>query len=128
MKRRNGEYIAPFAPYGYIKDPEDRHALVVDPEAAEVVKLIFSLFLGGMRKSAIVLYLNERGVLSPSEYKRSKGMVYKTQLANGGKAMWGTRVINNILTHPLYTGDLVQGRRRVKSYKIHDIEDVPQED
>lgn len=81
-----------------------------------------------MSKSAIVLYLNEHGVLSPSEYKRSKGMVYKTQLAKSGKAMWGTKMIDTVLTHPLYTGDMVQGRRRVKSYKIHDIEDVPQED
>ena len=127
-KRRNGEYIAPFAPHGYIKDPQNRHKLIVDPEAAEVVKHIFSMFLGGMSKSAIVLYLNEHGVLSPSEYKRSKGMVYKTQLANGGKAMWSTKMVDVVLTHPLYTGDLVQGRRRVKSYKIHDIEEVPQED
>ena len=127
-KRRNGEYIAPFAPHGYIKDPQDRHKLIVDPEAAEVVKHVFSMFLGGMSKNAIVLYLNEHGVLSPSEYKRSKGMVYKTQLANGGKAMWSTKMVDVVLTHPLYTGDLVQGRRRVKSYKIHDIEEVPQED
>ena len=37
-KRRNGEYIAPFAPHGYIKDPNDKHALLVDPDAAEVIK------------------------------------------------------------------------------------------
>ena len=42
--------------------------------------------------------------------------------------MWCERIINCILTHPIYTGDMVQGRRRVKSYKIHTIEDVPQED
>ena len=101
-KRRNGEYIAPFAPHGYIKDPQDRHKLIVDPEAAEVVKHVFSMFLGGMSKNAIVLYLNEHGVLSPSEYKRSKGMVYKTQLANGGKAMWSTKMVDVVLTHPLY--------------------------
>ena len=127
MKRRNGEYIAPFAPHGYIKDPKDKHKIIVDPEAAEVIKQIFSLFLGGMSKSAIVLYLNEHGVLSPSEYKRSKGMNYKTCLTVN-KAMWSQKIVDNVLTHPIYTGDLVQGRRRVKSYKIHDIEDVPQED
>jgi len=127
MKRRNGDYIAPFAPHGYIKDPKDKHKIIVDPEAAEVIQQIFSLFIGGMSKNAIVMYLNEHGVLSPSEYKRSKGMNYKTTLTVN-KAMWCERIINCILTHPIYTGDMVQGRRRVKSYKIHTIEDVPQED
>ena len=127
MKRRNGDYIAPFAPHGYIKDPKDKHKIIVDPQAAEVIQQIFSLFLGGMSKNAIVMYLNEHGVLSPSEYKRSKGMNYKTTLTVN-KAMWCERIINCILTHPIYTGDMVQGRRRVKSYKIHTIEDVPQED
>ena len=127
MKRRNGDYIAPFAPHGYIKDPKDKHKIIVDPEAAEVIQQIFSLFLGGMSKNAIVMYLNEHGVLSPSEYKRSKGMNYKTTLTVN-KAMWCERIIYCILTHPIYTGDMVQGRRRVKSYKIHTIEDVPQED
>ena len=47
MKRRNGEFIGSYAPYGYIKDPQDKHALLVDPEAAEVVKSIFSMFLSG---------------------------------------------------------------------------------
>jgi len=127
MKRRNGEYIAPFAPHGYIKDPKDKHALLVDPEAAEVIKQIFSMFLGGMSKSAIAIYLNDHGVLTPSAYKKSKGMVYKTQLASE-KPLWRTKNINDILTTRLYTGDLVQGRRRVKSYKIHTIEAVPEED
>ena len=45
MKRRNGEFIGSYAPYGYVKDPKDRHALLVDPETAEVVKSIFSMFL-----------------------------------------------------------------------------------
>ena len=126
-KRRNGEYIAPFAPHGYIKDPNDKHALLVDPDAAEVIKQIFTMFLGGMSISALAMYLNEHGVLSPSEYKRSKGMNYKTQLSDNN-AMWSTKVLHNILTHPIYTGDLVQGRRKVKSYKIHTIEDVPPED
>ena len=43
-KKRNGEFVGSYAPYGYIKDPNDKHALLVDHEAAEVVKQIFSLF------------------------------------------------------------------------------------
>ena len=44
-KRRNGQYIGAFAPYGYVKYPKDKHQLIIDPDAAEIVKLIFSLFL-----------------------------------------------------------------------------------
>ena len=42
--------------------------------------------------------------------------------------MWGARMIHSILTNPTYTGDLAQGRSRVKSYKVHQIEAVPREE
>ena len=124
-KRRDGQYIGSFAPYGYVKAPEDKHKLVVDPDAAEVVKLIFSLFLKGTSKRAIALYLNEHDIPSPSAYRRAKGLP-----AGRGSAdsLWGAGVVNTLLTNGIYTGDLIQGRRRVKSYKVHDIEAVPEED
>ena len=65
-KRRNGQYIGAFAPYGYVKHPKDKHQLIIDPDAAEIVKLIFSLFLKGTSKRAIALYLNEHGIPCPS--------------------------------------------------------------
>ena len=68
MKRRNGEFIGSYAPYGYIKDPQDKHALLVDPEAAEIVKRIFSMFLSGKNKRGITLYLNDHGVPCPTVY------------------------------------------------------------
>ena len=61
-KRRNGEYIGSFAPYGYVKDPDDGHALLVDKEAAEVVKSIFFMFLNGMNKLQITHHLNDHGI------------------------------------------------------------------
>lgn len=76
-KRRNGQYIGAFAPYGYVKHPKDKHRLIVDPDAAENVKLIFTMLIQGSSKRAIALYLNEHGVPSPSAYKvqnRQEGM------------------------------------------------------
>ncbi len=67
-KRRSGQYIGSFAPFGYVKDSKDKHQLVVDPDAAETVKLIYSMFLQGSSKRAIGLYLNEHGIPSPSAY------------------------------------------------------------
>jgi len=125
-KRRNGQYIGAFAPYGYIKHPKDKHKLIVDPDAAETVKLIFSLFLQGTSKRAIALHLNEHGVPSPSAYKLLKGLPVSTR--GYDEPMWGGRMIHAILTNPTYTGDLAQGRSRVKSYKVHQIETVPREE
>lgn len=126
-KKRNGEFIGAYAPYGYVKDPNDKHALLVDEEAAKVVKQIFSLFIGGMTVRAIVNHLNDHGVMCPSLYKQSQGLKY--HCPNGqARPMWSTITINILLKNPVYIGDLAQGRNRVKSYKIHTIEAVPEED
>ena len=127
-KKRNGEFIGSYAPYGYIKDPNDNHALLVDPEAAEVVKQIFTLFLlKGMTVRAIVNHLNDHGIMCPSVYKQSQGLKYSCP--NGQtKPMWSTITVSNMLKNPVYVGDMAQGRNRVKSYKIHKIEAVPEED
>ena len=124
-KRRNGQYIGSFAPYGYIKDPKDKHQLIVDEDAAEIVKQIYALCLQGTTKRHISFYLNEHGVPSPTAYRRAKGLPVSS---TADDPMWGDRAIWNILTNPIYTGDLVQGRRRVKSYKVHEIEAVPEDE
>ena len=125
-KRRNGQYIGAFAPYGYVKHPKDKHRLIVDPDAAENVKLIFTMLIQGSSKRAIALYLNEHGVPSPSAYKVQKGLPVSTR--GYDDPMWGARMIHSILTNPTYTGDLAQGRSLVKSYKVHQIEAVPREE
>ena len=125
-KRRNGQYIGSFAPYGYVKHPKDKHQLIVDPEAAEIVKRIFSMFLKGTSKRAIGMYLNEHGIPSPSAYKQMKELPVSAR--GSDNPMWGGRMIHAILTNPTYTGDLAQGRSRVKSYKVHQIETVPKEE
>ncbi|PWJ52039.1 MULTISPECIES: recombinase family protein [Clostridia] len=126
-KKRNGEFIGSYAPYGYIKDPNDKHALLVDHEAAEVVKQIFSMCLSGMTVRAIVNHLNDHGVMCPSVYKQSQGLKYKCP--NGQtQPMWSTITISNMLKNPVYVGNMAQGRNRVKSYKIHKIEAVPEKD
>ena len=127
MKRRNGEFIGSYAPYGYVKDPNDKHAVLVDPEAAEVVKSIFALFLSGMNKRGITYYLNDHGTLCPTAYKQQQGLKYNAPNAQGNP-MWSTITIDTILKNRVYVGDMVQGRQRVKSYKIHIQEKVPEEE
>ncbi|WP_195465131.1 recombinase family protein [Faecalispora jeddahensis] len=125
MKRRNGEFIGGFAAYGYMKNPKDKNALIVDEEAAEVVKNIYEWFLDGISKNAIVRNLNDRGILCPSEYKKSKGLNYQNP-SGSERPLWSAKTVSDILKNRLYVGDMVQGRQRVKSYKIHTQEQVPE--
>jgi ssDNA-binding Zn-finger/Zn-ribbon topoisomerase 1 len=118
-KRRKGDYIGAFAPYGYAKDPQDTHSLIVDGEAAQVVKQIFELFLGVMTKGGIARHLNDHGVISPSDYKRQNGQKYKNAAITDTKPLWTGVGIDVILRNRMYTGDMVQGKTRMKSYKIH---------
>ena len=124
-KRRKGEFIGGFAAYGYMKDPKDNHALVIDEEAAAVVRNIYTWFIDGMSKNAIVRKLNSHGVLCPSEHKKSKGLNYQNPHAEN-KPLWSSKTVGDILKNRLYVGDMVQGRYRVKSYKIHTLEQVPE--
>jgi len=76
-KRKKGEFIGAFAPYGYQKSAENKNKLVVDEQAATVIKNIYKWFVyDGMSKQGIAKYLNEQGVLNPSSYKRKKGLHY----------------------------------------------------
>lgn len=68
----NGENISGQLRYGYVKDPSDKHKIIVDPEAAEVVKLIFELTAQGKRKTEVANYLNAHGIDTPSAYKKKK--------------------------------------------------------
>lgn len=121
VKRKNGEFIGAFAPYGYEKSPEDKNKLVVDVYAAEVVRDIFGWKLSGINQDAIARRLNEQGILSPLEYKRSKGLPYKTSFKTKIKAQWTPVAVRRILTNPVYVGTLVQGIRTRPNYKIKTV-------
>lgn len=130
MKRRNGEHIGSFAAYGYIKNPNDKNALLIDEQAAQVVRDIYNMFLDGMSKNAIVHFLNDHGILCPAAYKREVlGLKYQNPNLDPTKSpLWTAITITGILKNRMYCGDMVQGRYRVKSYKIHVQEQVPEDE
>lgn len=128
-KREKGQFIGAFAPYGYMKDPEDRHHLIIDPVTAPVVKNIFHWFVyEGMSKQSIAKKLIASGLPSPATYKQLNGMNYHLPNVEDGKALWSTRTIDLILRNESYLGHMVQGRHKVKSYKIHTIVPVPRDE
>jgi site-specific DNA recombinase len=118
IQRSKGEYLGAFACYGYRKSPEDKHKLVIDEYAAEIVRAIFVLKLKGYSQQSIADYLNSEAVLPPAEYKKSQGLNYKSGLKGSGQAQWRAYTVQNILTNPVYIGVLVQGKRGTPNYKV----------
>lgn len=118
IQRGNGEFLGAFASYGYCKSPDDKHKLVVDEYAAEVVRGIFSLKIKGHSQNVIAEFLNQEKVLPPAEYKKSIGMKYKTGFRASTQSKWSAVTINRILTNPIYIGTLIQGKRGTPNYKI----------
>lgn len=116
-KRREGQYIASFALYGYRKDPEARGRLVIDPEAAAVVARIFQMARSGLGTHKIAQILNSEGVPSPTAYKQQHGVPYKAAMQAGQPSLWGPATVCQMLRNRTYRGDLVQGRHKKVSYK-----------
>lgn len=125
-KRSKGEFIGSFASYGYMKDPDDHHHLIVDPVAAEVVKNIFDWFLQGMSILGIAKRLNHMGIPNPSAYKRQCGLNYKHPAGQLDSA-WPDSSVKRVLKNRLYVGDMVQSKNRTKSYKVQVSVAVPEE-
>lgn len=88
VQRAKGEFIGSFAAFGYLKSPTDRHRLVVDETAANVVRLIFARRIAGYSCQKIANYLNQFGFLSPSEYKKSIGLNYRSGFKERTQSEW----------------------------------------
>lgn len=128
VKRKNGKFIGSFAGYGYLKDPKDKNHLIIDEYAAEVVRLIYSLKLDGMSSGRIAEKLTEMGALPPLEYKRMLGMNFNSGFRSGPNQKWSVVAINRILKNELYTGMMVQGKRKKINYKVKQSRDVNEAD
>lgn len=124
--RRNGQFISGVAPYGYIKDPEDKHHLIIDEESSKVVKLIFNLCLSGLGTTNIAKELNKRNIINPTAYR--KKTINKKKIENKADTVWTTSMVSKILYNQIYCGDMVQGRSKNMSYKIHKKVNIPEDE
>jgi len=115
-RRKNGFHIGSFALYGYIKDPDRKGHLLIDEEAAAVVREVFTLFAQGYGKTAIARTLNDRGIPNPTEYKRLKGLRYKPA-RNRNSTLWKYFAIDHMLINEIYIGNMVQGKYGSISFK-----------
>lgn len=130
IKQKSGQFLGSSTPYGYVKDPLDKHLLVPDPYAAEIVNRIFHMYLSGIGKAKIGQILSDEGVLVPTEYKRQvlKINYHNAMQKYGADCKWSFQTINGILCNEVYIGNLIQNKCCKKSYKDKAKKRVPPEE
>ena len=129
-KRKRGEFIGGFAPYGYIKDTNNKNKLIPDADAAFVVKDIFEWYVNdGFSHSGIATKLNSLNIPNPTDYKtKVQKLNYRNSNYNVNDGLWSQKTISSILRNEMYIGHMIQGRQRIVSYKVHNAISVPEEE
>lgn len=122
VRYKRGEHITAYPFYGYAKDPQDKHKLIVDSEAAEIVKRIFKYSAEGCSTYEIASILNKEGVLSPYEYKRSKGVNLNSTVVSE-KALWNSAKIKVIIRDERYLGKMIS--HKTESVRVGSKKTVP---
>lgn len=113
-KSKNGEFLHPRVPYGYIKSTVDKNKLIVDEKNAPTVVTIFELVAyHGMGMTKIAEYLYDNKILSPAAlYEYGKG-----DYSNPNPYSWCRSSINNLLHNEVYLGKIVYGKKRKVNFK-----------
>lgn len=121
----SGKFTGAFPAYGYKRDPENKHHLVIDEETALVVRRIFAMRASGMGYRAIASALNEEGISSPRGlYYQQRGQENPLRVNH----KWAIQTIRNILSNEVYIGNMVQGQHGTISYKNRRLTAKPQEE
>lgn len=114
-KRKKGQFIGAFAPFGYKKNPRDKHQLIIDRKVSHIVELIFYMKIDGYSSQAIANHLNDIGAPTPSKHKEDTQNVQMGFVPIENK--WQAKMINRILTNRVYIGILEQGKVTKLNYK-----------
>lgn len=111
---KEGKFIGSRAPFGYIKDPKDRHHLIVDDEAASVVRSIFKMFCDGIGYVRMTKILRKKKILNPQAYFNKNNPDYYKSDYWRQNFDWHATSIRVILNNPVYLGQTTFGRTKVK--------------
>ena len=112
-KFKQGIFLATTAAYGYKKDPDDPHMVLVDEDVKNIVIRIFKDYVGGKSMALIARELNAEGVLAPSVYWQTKDVIHVDKYTN----LWEGKQIRRILQNPIYVGDVRIGKTHKCYYK-----------
>ncbi len=110
---KQGIFFATTAAYGYKKDPEDPHMVLVDEDVKDVVVRIFTEYTGGKSLSQVARDLNNDGIPAPSMYWQEKDVIHKKKYSS----VWEPKQIRHILVNPIYIGDVQIAKTQKCYYK-----------
>ena len=126
-KMENGEYIGAWEKYGFLKDPENKSRLIVNPETAPIVQQIFLWRSEGMSYMGINKKLNEMGVPSPGQYKADRGIVTNNNQKKR-TILWNKHIVTDILKDITYIGHMAQRKTTQVLHKGIQFSRVNEED
>lgn len=118
MKRQQGLFVGSRPRFGYMKDPKDKNKLVIDEEAAVIVRKVFQWTIDGMGNTMIARKLNDMHFPAPAEYRELK---QEGKKAVSGKKGWYPIAINRMLRDDTYIGVLTQGKITTPNYKVKKV-------
>ena len=130
-KRKKGDFVGSFAPYGYLVDPNNKNHLVIDEIAAPVVKRIFDMYIHGSGYIAIAKALNKDKIAPPCIRKKQLSSKYYNgnyEKNNAPSKYWSEASIYCILRRYTYTGALVQGKQEIVNYKTKKRRKKPEDE
>ena len=116
-KGQSGKPLCTNPPYGYVKDPEDKSRWIIDPEAAEVVREIFSLCVQGYGPTQISKELTRRKVENPVAHARRLGITIPAKPLDEEPCIWHDSTVARLLTRVEYLGHTANFKTYRKSYK-----------
>lgn len=122
IKRKEGKYVVPQVPYGYLRSPADKYKLIVDEDVRRVIEDIFTMYLNNISFNEIAHRLEKRGVLLPSQHRRKR----KGRSVNPD-VVWRAPAVKSILIQDILTGHMVQGKTVSYSHKIKKRTPLPKE-
>ncbi len=127
-KAELGWFLGGKAPYGYQKDTNNKHHLVIDNEVAHIVKHIFDLAKQGYGKRKITKILHEEKIPTPAAYAKTQGINhYAAMTAHDDECYWCDDTVGDMLINEVYIGNMVNHRKE-KPFKSKKFRDVPKDE
>ena len=121
----SGKFMGTYPAFGYKRDPQDKHHLLIDEDTAPIVRRIFDMRAGGATFRQIALKLNEEGVSSPGTiYYQRKGTSDPRRVNH----KWADQTVKNIIRNEVYIGNMVQGKCGTLSYKSRQLKAKPKDE
>lgn len=126
-RNRRGEYMGGYAFYGYRKDPQNKHKIVVDEQVRHIITRIFDECIAGASATQIAKRLNDDRIASPVTHKKNNGGIYNGKLMEP-LSVWTSASIYKILVDERYTGTMISHKAEVVGVSTKKIRSLPKEE